>query len=93
LAFHSLTCHGTEDCPHVYFVGNQEKYETRLAKGSNGQVVRLIAVPAFDKTRTIVLVNLDTLNCHPITFTTWDDQGKPSKPFAEGDSANKMDVD
>lgn len=22
-----------ESCPHVYFVGNQDKYETRLMKG------------------------------------------------------------
>jgi len=26
-----------ESCPHVYFVGNQDKYETRLIDGINLQ--------------------------------------------------------
>jgi DNA polymerase delta subunit 2 len=36
--------------------------------GPKGQVVRLISVPSFTKTSTIVLVNLKTLATHPITF-------------------------
>ncbi|XP_038906225.1 DNA polymerase delta small subunit isoform X2 [Benincasa hispida] len=36
-----------ESCPHVYFIGNQDKFDTRLIKGAEGQMVRLIAIPRF----------------------------------------------
>ncbi|EMS55680.1 DNA polymerase delta small subunit [Triticum urartu] len=36
-----------ETCPHVYFVGNQDRYETRLLKGTEKQQVRLISIPRF----------------------------------------------
>ncbi|KAK6124612.1 hypothetical protein DH2020_041642 [Rehmannia glutinosa] len=45
-----------ENCPHVYFVGNQEKYETSLIEGSDGQVVRLICIPKFAETGIAVVV-------------------------------------
>lgn len=97
-------------CPHVYFIGNQKKFQTKLitgnereketegrwrreeergnrkgeererenksikkefvVSGDDGQQVRLICVPSFADTPTIVLVNLNTLNVHPITFST-----------------------
>ncbi|GKC72199.1 DNA polymerase delta small subunit [Tanacetum coccineum] len=47
-----------ESCPHVYFVGNQDKYATRILKGSEGQVVRLICVPKFSETGVAVMVSL-----------------------------------
>jgi DNA polymerase delta subunit 2 len=62
-----------EKCPHIYFAGNQETYASRIITGSDGQIVRLILVPSFAETHTIVLVNLRTLNCHPITFTTYNE--------------------
>jgi hypothetical protein len=39
-----------------------------LTVGPDGQVVRLVLVPCFSKTGTLVLVNLHTLQCQPITF-------------------------
>ncbi|KAK2965550.1 hypothetical protein RJ640_016692, partial [Escallonia rubra] len=57
-----------ESCPHVYFIGNQDRYETRLIKeykevdgklfsaGSEGQVVRLICIPRFSETGTAVVL-------------------------------------
>ncbi|KAF8045822.1 hypothetical protein N665_4374s0005 [Sinapis alba] len=50
-----------ESCPDVYFVGNQDKYDTRLVKGSEGQLVRLICIPKFceayiSKVTTITMV-------------------------------------
>ncbi|KAL6073527.1 DNA polymerase delta subunit 2 [Balamuthia mandrillaris] len=57
-----------ETCPHVYFVGNQPRYETKCIEGNEGQAMRLITIPRFSDTHTIVLLNLRTLNCHPITF-------------------------
>ncbi|KAK4343726.1 hypothetical protein RND71_036820 [Anisodus tanguticus] len=47
-----------ETCPHVYFVGNQDKYESRLIKGSEGQMVRLICIPRFAETGVAVVVSL-----------------------------------
>ncbi|XP_057507578.1 DNA polymerase delta small subunit isoform X2 [Actinidia eriantha] len=59
-----------ERCPHVYFVGNQDKYETRLMKGSEGQVVRLICIPRFGETGIAVVLNMRNLECHALSFGT-----------------------
>ncbi|KAL0405011.1 UNVERIFIED_CONTAM: DNA polymerase delta small subunit [Sesamum radiatum] len=59
-----------EKCPHVYFVGNQEKYESTLMKGSDGQVVRLVCIPRFAETGTAVVLNLRNLECHALSFGT-----------------------
>ncbi|XP_054804350.1 DNA polymerase delta small subunit isoform X2 [Prosopis cineraria] len=59
-----------ESCPHVYFVGNQDKYETRVIKGSEGQLVRLICVPKFNETGVAVMLNLRDLQCHALCFGT-----------------------
>ncbi|KAK8563315.1 hypothetical protein V6N12_035465 [Hibiscus sabdariffa] len=58
------------NCPDVYFVGNQEKYETRLVKGLEGQSVRLICIPRFCETGLAVVVNMRNLECHALTFGT-----------------------
>ncbi|GMH20107.1 hypothetical protein Nepgr_021948 [Nepenthes gracilis] len=57
-----------ESCPHVYFVGNQDKYETRLLNGSEGQVVRLICIPKFSETGIAIALNLRNLECHALSF-------------------------
>ncbi|KAE8668455.1 DNA polymerase delta small subunit [Hibiscus syriacus] len=59
-----------DSCPDVYFVGNQEKYGTRLVKGSEGQSVRLISIPRFCETGVAVLLNMRNLECHALTFGT-----------------------
>ncbi len=56
--------------PHVLFCGNQKNFQTKLVHGENGQRTRLIAVPSFAETQTIVLVDLDTLEASPIKFQT-----------------------
>ena len=38
--------------------------------GSQGQTVLLITVPNFDLTHSCVLVNLTTLECQELTFST-----------------------
>ncbi|WVZ07527.1 hypothetical protein V8G54_020873 [Vigna mungo] len=53
-----------ESCPHVYFVGNQDKFETRIIKGSEGQLVRLICVPKFSETGVAVMVSSKSCTLH-----------------------------
>ncbi|XP_024459203.1 DNA polymerase delta small subunit isoform X2 [Populus trichocarpa] len=57
-----------ESCPHVYFVGNQDKYGTHILNGSEGQLVRLISVPKFCDTGIAVVLNLRNLECHTLSF-------------------------
>ncbi|KAJ4831018.1 DNA polymerase delta subunit 2 [Turnera subulata] len=59
-----------DNCPHVYFVGNQKKYGTRLLKGSEGQLVRLISIPKFSETGVAVVLNMRNLECHTLSFGT-----------------------
>ena len=74
----TLSCHPFSDrdpflmpnLPHLYFVGNQPGYASRLMRGAGGGVTRVVLVPRFCSTGTFVLVNLATLACHPITFST-----------------------
>eukprot|EP01006_Ploeotia_vitrea_P043866 TRINITY_DN66785_c2_g2_i1.p1 TRINITY_DN66785_c2_g2~~TRINITY_DN66785_c2_g2_i1.p1 ORF type:complete len:466 (+),score=48.49 TRINITY_DN66785_c2_g2_i1:26-1399(+) len=49
-----------QECPHVYFAGNQKEFGTKLVRGDNGQVCRLVAVPEFHKQPTLVLVDLNS---------------------------------
>ena len=59
------------DAPHLLFAGNQPQYGTAMHRYTpNGAVARLVLVPSFATTGTIVLVNLRTLAPHPITFST-----------------------
>lgn len=51
-----------KECPHVYFVGCQPEFGTKIISGPEGQEVRLIAVPSFSKTKEIVLVDSETLD-------------------------------
>ncbi|KAF2076374.1 hypothetical protein CYY_002331 [Polysphondylium violaceum] len=57
-----------EQCPHVYFIGNQEKYQTKMIRGPNDQIIRIVLLPKFSESNTIVLVNLKTLDTFPIEF-------------------------
>jgi len=55
-------------CPHVYIVGNQPEFETKLVEGSGAQKVRLLALPSFAKTGMVALVNLKDLSVTPMCF-------------------------
>uniref|UniRef100_F7BF26 DNA polymerase delta subunit 2 n=2 Tax=Ciona intestinalis TaxID=7719 RepID=F7BF26_CIOIN len=57
-----------EQCPHVFFSGNQSKYFSSVKKGAEGQKVLLLAVPAFTQTCSAVLVNLKDLTAEEINF-------------------------
>lgn len=60
------------DCPHVYFVGNQPKFDTTVIEGPLGQHVRLVAVPKFRETGTLVLLDAETLAVERIQFQVLD---------------------
>ncbi|XP_007247162.2 DNA polymerase delta subunit 2 [Astyanax mexicanus] len=59
------------ECPHVYFSGNAPAYQSKRIKGPEGQDVLLVAIPEFSSTQTACLVNLRTLECEPISFSTF----------------------
>jgi len=60
-----------KELPHVYFCGNQEKFETVRYQplGSAESAVRIISVPDFDKTGTIVLVDINSPTLETFTFS------------------------
>ncbi|MCJ1261406.1 hypothetical protein MMC22_001270 [Lobaria immixta] len=62
-----------DECPHVYFVGNQPKFESTVIEGPTGQTVRLIAVPKFKETGEVVLLDMDTLDVDLLRFELFDD--------------------
>ena len=62
-----------EECPHVYFVGNQPAFETAIIDGPAGQSVRLIAIPKFKETGEIVLLDMDTLEVEAVKFESFND--------------------
>ncbi|XP_067251327.1 DNA polymerase delta subunit 2 [Chanodichthys erythropterus] len=66
-----------EECPHVYFSGNAPSYQSKRVTGPEGQDVLLVAIPEFSSTQTACLVNLRTLECEPVcfsSFSTEDDE-------------------
>ncbi|KAI8336635.1 DNA polymerase alpha/epsilon subunit B-domain-containing protein [Chlamydoabsidia padenii] len=76
----TLWCHPFQDndpfilkeCPHIYFIGNQPQFETRLVEGPNKQKVRVVLVPSFAHTGDIALINLSTLECKSLHFDHLD---------------------
>jgi DNA polymerase delta subunit 2 len=55
-----------DDAPHVYFAGNQPRYETELIEDDG--TTRLICVPSFRKSKSIVLLDLTTLQTYEYKF-------------------------
>ncbi|KAJ9596901.1 hypothetical protein L9F63_012082 [Diploptera punctata] len=58
--------------PDIYFAGNQPEYQTKLYEGPGGERIRLVCIPAFSKTHSCVVVNLNTLECYPMNFGTYN---------------------
>ncbi len=51
-----------KSCPHLYFVGCQPEFGTKIIQGPDGQMTRLITVPSFAKTGEILLLDTETLD-------------------------------
>lgn len=56
------------ECPDVYFAGNQPAFETDVVATPDGLTTRLVAIPTFSTTHTVVLIDLDTLEPQTLTF-------------------------
>lgn len=59
-----------KECPHLYFVGCQPEFATKAIQGTDGQMVRLIAVPSFAATKEVVLVDTETLDVSRVKIAT-----------------------
>ncbi|KAK5123887.1 hypothetical protein LTR85_002083 [Meristemomyces frigidus] len=57
-----------KECPHVFFVGNQPKFETTVIEGPVGQQVRIVAVPRFKETGEVVVMDMETLVPEVVRF-------------------------
>ena len=56
-----------ERSPHVYFAGMQPAFGCRKVRVGDAETV-CVLVPDFSKTSSVVLLDVDTLECHPVTF-------------------------
>jgi DNA polymerase delta subunit 2 len=61
-----------EECPHVFFVGNQPRFDTTTIEGPEGQNVRLVTIPRFRETGEVVLVDSETLEVELVKFDVHD---------------------
>ncbi len=59
-----------KSCPHLFFVGCQPEFATKVIHGPDGQAARLIAVPSFSATKGLILVDSETLEVSRIRFHT-----------------------
>jgi len=63
-----------ESCPHVFFVGNQPRFDTCVIDGPEGQHVRLLTIPSFSETGELVLLDTESLEVEIIKFDVNDSQ-------------------
>jgi DNA polymerase delta subunit 2 len=64
-----------EECPHVYFVGNQPRFDTTTIEGLAGQQVRIVTIPKFHETGQIVLLDTETLEPELVNIILHDETG------------------
>jgi len=59
------------ECPHVFFSGNQTEFSREQYSGSDGQEVLLLGIPSFSKTSDVVLLNIDTLETEVVSISSF----------------------
>lgn len=62
-----------QSCPHLFFIGSQPKFDTAVIEGEDGQMVRLIALPRFDQTGELVLVDSETLEVERVKIEIFEE--------------------
>lgn len=61
-----------KSCPHIYFAGNCSSFATAMHEMDNKKT-RLICIPSFAQTQSVVLVDLGSLECREIVFKVDND--------------------
>ncbi|KAH6626911.1 DNA polymerase alpha/epsilon subunit B-domain-containing protein [Chaetomium sp. MPI-SDFR-AT-0129] len=56
-------------CPHLYFIGCQPEFGTKIIEGPQGQMVRLVLVPSFAATKEIVVIDTETLDVSKVKIS------------------------
>ncbi|KAI8909662.1 DNA polymerase alpha/epsilon subunit B-domain-containing protein, partial [Gorgonomyces haynaldii] len=56
-----------DERPHVYVIGNQPQFETRLVSWDHGQT-KIVLLPKFSQTKQIVLLHTGTLETKVVQF-------------------------
>ena len=56
------------ELPNIYFAGNQPEYSTKKVQLADDMVCRLICVPSFRRSKSIVLVDLQNLQSYEYKF-------------------------
>lgn len=82
-------------CPHVYFSGNMEAYGERLVESNVAtckQAVKIISVPTFRKTRSIVLLDLTSLQSYEVKLEV-SEGIMPVRDSAEVATSSMMEID
>ncbi|KAL7411855.1 putative DNA polymerase delta, small subunit [Mrakia frigida] len=72
----TLWCHPFDEtdpfilkhAPDVYIIGNQPRFETAIVNNAQDQPTRIILVPRFSQTGTLVLVHTKTLEVRTVEF-------------------------
>jgi DNA polymerase delta subunit 2 len=76
LAPDSLWCHPFKDddpfiletMPHIYVVGNQPEYSSKLYQDGQNNRCRIVLLPKFSKSGVMAMVNTQTLQVRKVAF-------------------------
>ena len=77
--FHDQDPFIIQSCPHVYFCGNQEKFQHKTIE-MNGKKVLLMCLPKYSTTQNFVLLNLKDMSCSTLSVNTQFNSSKQSTP-------------
>ena len=60
--------------PHLYFIGNQPRFESVLLTQHDGQKTRVVLIPRFSETGQVILVNPMNLDIKVVSIGTgWEE--------------------
>jgi len=57
-----------DELPHVFFAGNQSHFGQSTFVSEGGHEVKLLSVPNFSRTSSLVVLNLKTLEAEEVFF-------------------------